>query len=266
MAPKKPKPTPSSSTSTSTSKPAYASISKTPFKNRLALKPYTQTPEAFSAQRVVYFTPYFVVIHDLYPKASVHLLLLPRDERILDLHPFDALADERFLAQVREEVQKCEIMVAKELERRFGSESQQSRARNEALERLLETATATTNDDEGNQEQQEPSLPPPRNWLPYIKSGIHAHPSMSHLHIHIISADMHSPALKHRKHYNSFNTPFFVPLKDFPLPEADVRRHPGREGYLGRELRCWRCGKGFGNKFRLLKEHLEGEWKEWKRE
>jgi len=71
--------------------------------------------------------------------------------------------------------------------------------------------------------------------------------------------------MRHKKHYNSFATPFLVPIEDFPLDEGDVRRHPGREGYLDRELVCWRCGKGFGRKFKELKGHLEEELEEWKR-
>lgn len=96
--------------------------------------------------------------------------------------------------------------------------------------------------------------------------GIHAHPSMAHLHVHVISRDRVNECMKHRKHYNSFATPFLVPLEDFPLETGDVRRHPGREGYLDQELRCWRCGVGFGNQFKKLKAHLDEEFEEWKRE
>lgn len=89
---------------------------------------------------------------------------------------------------------------------------------------------------------------------------------MNHLHIHVISRDHYSDFLKHSKHYNSFNTPFFVDLEAFPLNEHDDRRHPGREGYLKSDLKCWRCGQNFGNKFARLKEHLAVEFEEWKSE
>lgn len=96
--------------------------------------------------------------------------------------------------------------------------------------------------------------------------GVHAVPSMANLHIHVISVDRHSEKLKHRKHYNSFSTPFFVPLEDFPLSAGDERRWPGREGYLKRDFSCWRCGVNFGTGFKKLKDHLEEEFEEWKRE
>lgn len=71
--------------------------------------------------------------------------------------------------------------------------------------------------------------------------------------------------MRHRKHYNSFATPFLVPVEDFPLAEGDERRRPGRGGFLERDLVCWRCGRGFGRGFKGLKEHLEEEFEGWKR-
>lgn len=43
-----------------------------------------------------------------------------------------------------------------------------------------------------------------------IRLGYHAIPSLSLLHLHIVSSDLDSPALKNKKHWNSFATPFFV--------------------------------------------------------
>lgn len=107
------------------------------------------------------------------------------------------------------------------------------------------------------------SLPKGRDWSKEVKVGVHAHPSMNHLHIHVLSVDRFSECMKHRKHYNSFATDFFVPLEDFPLAEDDVRR---KQEYLNQDLKCWRCGKNFGNKFARLKEHLAEEFEEWRKE
>ena len=41
--------------------------------------------------------------------------------------------------------------------------------------------------------------------------GYHAVPSMAQLHLHVISTDFDSPCLKHKKHWNSFTTPYFIP-------------------------------------------------------
>ena len=109
-------------------------------------------------------------------------------------------------------------------------------------------------------------LPEGRDWEDEIMAGVHAGPSMNHLHVHIISKDRHSECLKHRKHYNSFATPFFVRLEEFPLKSDDPRRKPDRGGWLRVDMKCWRCGTNFGNRFVELKRHLEVEFEEWREE
>lgn len=44
-----------------------------------------------------------------------------------------------------------------------------------------------------------------------FKIGYHAEPSMQQVHLHVISTDFNSPSLKTKKHWNSFNTAYFVP-------------------------------------------------------
>lgn len=189
----------------------------------------------------------------MYPKSSIHTLLLPRNESFAAMHPFDAFEDAEFLAQVRIQATKLKIIVAAELRRQYGKFSKLDAPREAVLNGEVEI------------ERQE-DMPVGRDWEKEVMVGVHAHPSMNHLHVHVLSRDRYSECLRHRKHYNSFATRFFVPLEDFPLSEDDVRRHPGREGYLGSDLVCWRCGKGFGNRFARLKEHLKVEFEEWKRE
>lgn len=63
---------------------------------------------------------------------------------------------------------------------------------------------------------------------------------MDHVHLHIISDDLVSDKLKHKKHYNSFHPTlgFFLHLDDvlgwFDLPDAEfkkVRCAPARIAY-----------------------------------
>jgi aprataxin len=186
----------------------------------------------------------------MYPKSSVHTLLLPRSPR-RRLHPFDAFDDPEFLAPIQTETLKLKKLVAKELQRRFGKFSEADKMREAVLNGELEWV-----DDE---------LPRGRDWEHEVIVGVHAHPSMNDLHVHVLSREMFSESLKHRKHYNSFNTPFLVDVADFPLAKDDSRRHPGHAGFMARDLICWRCNKNFGNKFKQLKEHLVSEFDEWKR-
>ena len=217
---------------------------------RDGLLAYIQNPTSFPPSRVIYKNENFVVINDLYPKASIHLLLLPRDPSKYLLHPFIAFEDAAFLNSVKAEAAKAKELAAKELQRRFGSYSASDRTRLTAMD----------------EEPPPTTLPSGRDWAAELMVGVHAHPSMGHLHVHIISKDRHSECLRHRKHYNSFSTPFFVPLANFPLAEDDVRRHPGRAGYLQQDFVCWRCDRSFGNKFSKLKHHLERDFEEWKKE
>ncbi|GAM90617.1 hypothetical protein ANO11243_086620 [Dothideomycetidae sp. 11243] len=240
---KKPKPTPSDL-------PLKSTKPRTHFAGRDGLAAYTSSPDSFGPERVISHNESYVLIHDLYPKATVHTLLLPRDPAKSALHPFDAFTDPVFLAETKAEAAVAVKIAASELRRRYGRFSASEQERIVAMQA----------DDVPDE------LPAGRDWTQHVMVGIHAHPSMNHLHVHVLARDMVSDCVKHRKHYQTFNTPFFVPLDAFPLAEDDPRRHPGRAGYIKRDLVCWRCGKGFGNKFVKLKEHLLEELENWKRE
>lgn len=268
---------PATSTSSSATANFYSRSSikaSKPFHNsRDGLGVYVADPVSFPASRVVYYSDDFVAINDMYPKSSVHTLLLPRSERWNKLHPFDvfpswadvhdtgpeadptaeAEAKIQFLALVQSEALKLKKLVAKELQRKYGKFSAQDSLREAVL------------DGETDWEPTKP-LPEGRDWESEVKVGIHARPSMNHLHIHVLSREMFSECLKHRKHYNSFNTGFFIDVADFPLQDDDKRLHPGTAGFMDSDLRCWRCNKNFGNKFKQLKEHLAEEFEAWKKE
>jgi len=233
--------------------PPRKSHSRNLFSHRDGLGAYILHPEKYDSTRVIFYDSDFVAIHDLYPKSSVHTLLLPRSEKHNLLHPFDAFEDPIFLASVRTQVTKLTALVAKELQRKYGPVSKQDSAREAVLNGEVELA-------EGEE------IPQGRNWEKEVMVGIHAHPSMNHLHIHVLSRDRFSTCLKHRKHYNSFNTGFFVSMDDFPLGADDERRLTSGRNYMEEDMVCWRCGKNFQNKFSNLKDHLAEEFEEWKRE
>ena len=139
-------------------------------------------------------------------------------------------------------------MVAEELRRLFGRDSAAEGSRRAAIEDGAEI------------------VPQGRDWEAEVMVGVHAGPSMSHLHVHVLSRDRVSKSMKHGKHYNSFNTGFFVGLEELPLQKGDVRWRKDRGGGLREDLKCWRCGRGFTNKFAKLKKHLDEEFEEWKKE
>lgn len=222
------------------------------FSGKFGLGLYTHDPVKVSDSQMIYYDKDFVAIHDLYPKASVHALLLSTSDRNLE-HPFDLFEDPVFLKSYQDEVKKLKVIIAAELRRRCGKFSAQDKYREAVLNGDIELADGE-------------ELPKGRDWEKDVMVGVHADPSMAHLHVHVLSVDRCSPCTKNKHHYNSFTTPYFVDVADFPLAPDDDRRHPWRERYLERDLLCWRCGKNFGNKFAKLKRHLEEEFEVWKAE
>lgn len=226
---------------------------------RDGLGAYISHPENDPA--VVEYDDDFVVIRDKYPKASAHLLLIPRGPKLQFQHPLHALSDDpEFLSQVKLRVERLKKLVASELRRLYGQYSASDAPYQSALEELMSLP------DPPPIEERDTQLPQGRDWSLDVIAGAHTHPSMNHLHIHVLSREMHSEWLKHKKHYLSFNTSFLVPLEDFPLDEEkDAKRfHPGDWPHW--DMRCWRCGRNFGNQFKKLKEHIEEEFERWKRE
>ena len=236
-------------------KPALEEYTETIHKNIFAgrdgLGLYLRDPANYGPERVLSYSSEYVVINDLYPKSSVHLLVLSRDSEKNCLHPFEAFKDKAFLEAMQSEVQKVRDIAASELRRKYGAFSLSDKARSEAIN--IDPPLLPT------------ELPAGRDWGKDILSGVHAHPSMGHLHVHVLSVDRSSKCLRHRKHYNSFNTPFLVPLEDFPLAPDDPRWHPGEQAYLKSDLICWKCGDNYGKAFTAFKRHLDVEFESWKR-
>ncbi|XP_074877949.1 aprataxin isoform X2 [Buteo buteo] len=98
---------------------------------------------------------------------------------------------------------------------------------------------------------------PARESLEF-RLGYHAIPSMSQLHLHVISQDFDSPALKTKKHWNSFTTDYFLNSQDViemvrSKGKVMVKDHVSE--LLKLPLRCHRCKKQLST-IPQLKEHL----------
>ncbi|KAF2358812.1 Transposase type 1 [Trinorchestia longiramus] len=93
-----------------------------------------------------------------------------------------------------------------------------------------------------------------------FRLGYHAIPSMAQVHMHVISDDFDSPCLKTKKHWNSFNTKYFVDseqvISDLRT-DGRVRECPASDGkrLLETPLRCHKCSFQPAN-VPKLKQHI----------
>ena len=181
-----------------------------------------------------------VLIFDKYPKAQVHLRLLPKWIAHREIHPHDSFQDPKFLAMVRREaVYGLEIAV-----------------------NLLRCRMITDLQQLGMSAQDACHHLTGRDLSKAFQVGIHAGPSQFELHIHIISRDMHLKDKYSDGHYNSFTTEFFVPLNSYPLPwnSRIYNNEYQRDNLHRKKLPCFRCGRNFGKDWDALRIHLAEEW------
>ncbi|KAM7009182.1 aprataxin isoform 2-T2 [Tautogolabrus adspersus] len=95
-----------------------------------------------------------------------------------------------------------------------------------------------------------------------FRKGYHAIPSMSHVHLHVISQDFDSPCLKNKKHWNSFTTDYFIESHDvIQMLETDgrVAVKEGTSELLKLPLRCHMCRRELPT-IPALKEHLKSHF------
>ncbi|XP_006881311.1 PREDICTED: aprataxin [Elephantulus edwardii] len=95
-----------------------------------------------------------------------------------------------------------------------------------------------------------------------FRLGYHAIPSMSHVHLHVISQDFDSPCLKNKKHWNSFNTEYFLDSQAVIKMVQEAGRvtvGDGMSELLKLPLRCHECQQLLPS-IPQLKEHLRKHW------
>ncbi|OAX30901.1 hypothetical protein K503DRAFT_658986, partial [Rhizopogon vinicolor AM-OR11-026] len=178
-----------------------------------------------------------LTVFDAFPKSIFHLLVIPRIKP-----PFSA----RHLADLRSLLQ-CKTDVAKELLMNLNEEANKVKMMIE--EEMMKRYKF--------------------KWD--IWMGFHPISSMEHLHLHVLSADLCSPKLKLKKHFNSFhpNLGFFLHLKDvlswFDADPSYYRRMVklDRSQYepllRDGDLCCWRCDRALGS-MPKLKAHLQDDF------
>lgn len=188
---------------------------------------YLATHAAEYPDHVFYYNDEFVIVYDGFPKAQVHLLIVPRDLSVR--HTGHLLG------------------------------------RTEFVDRLHTLATQVIS----HLSHQLPEKT--------FQAGVHAIPSMPLFHLHILSRDLESSALRRCAHWNAMATQFFVPLSmlktivrtvepdpkalDFYDWQAYVYKKSAEEyiNLLNEPVHCNRCLKNFSRNITELKKHIAEE-------
>jgi aprataxin len=184
-----------------------------------SLLSYLKNPENHP-DAVIIHTDELVVIKDKFPKAQLHLLVLPRQS-----------------IQNPSHLQKQHLSLVKNMEQM---------ALNLASQWMAKGTSINFGSVPGLNSTQ-------------VLIGFHAIPSMTQLHLHVISNDFNSVALKTKKHWNSFTTPFFIPTSQIieKLTSGDSISFEKSvyEAYIDGPMKCHRCGALQSN-MPNLKSHI----------
>ncbi|CUF39041.1 mRNA-decapping enzyme DcpS, putative [Bodo saltans] len=166
-----------------------------------------------------------LIVNDAYPKATVHMLVLPRDSNVQSLNDLN-----------RNHVDL--LLDMKKIANDYISWSRSNVGASSSTSSVWTTRP--------------------------FAMGFHAIPSLPMLHMHVMTLDLHcSPRVKKRAHYNSFATRFFLPIdhviedvrrNGFVTINQDVEtlHQYERQPYV-----CLWCGSNAFSQLPALKEHIK---------
>ncbi|KIK59736.1 hypothetical protein GYMLUDRAFT_44172 [Collybiopsis luxurians FD-317 M1] len=209
--------------------------------NLFILRTYAQkAPSSIPPSILFSSSPNTLTIFDAFPKSIFHFLVLPRLQSELSTGVNEKDLDSlRTLLASDKQTARCILNAlkddAKEIKRQIEEE-------------MMKKYKFT--------------------WPIWI--GFHGAPSMHHLHLHVLSSDLCSPKLKHKKHYNSFHPKLgsFLHIDEVlswfdgessyyeEMSRLDEKAY---EKLLKEDLACWQCESPMKN-IPTLKDHLQEEW------
>ena len=86
-----------------------------------------------------------------------------------------------------------------------------------------------------------------------FRCGFHARGSLLRVHMHVISQDFVSDQLKTQKHFNNFNTPYFIDVQTLITCLTEDGHIPSTwendaDKWLDTDIKCHKCHKTFTSK------------------
>ncbi|PPQ78093.1 hypothetical protein CVT25_015627 [Psilocybe cyanescens] len=210
------------------------------------LRTYAQAaPETLPASILFKHSPKNITIFDAYPKSIFHFLILPRVQEPLKLTASTLDSLRTLLNAGNRELAKQVVTALAEEARVIKREIQEEMVQRYGFK-----------------------------WD--VWTGFHAAPSMHHIHLHVLSADLCSEKMKHKKHYNTFHPKlgFFLHIDDVlswfdsePTYYSKLIKDfkPSKyEPILKEKLLCFHCNAEMKN-IPTLKAHLQEEWNKLER-
>lgn len=205
------------------------------------LNPYIIDPDLHS--EVIFYDQNVSVVVDRYPKSVVHFLVLPRSSDLTYQTPFAIIANKTVVDMLNPYVLRAQLFAAMHL-------------------KAIKTGSSHNIEFPSDIADWYDYQP----FISRIRAGFHAVPSMTNLHIHIISNDLNSPSTKRINHYNSFATIFFIPFPGQPGSDREKTESPSKLLAICHytPLQCVFCQQHF-DQMNALKWHLKEEFDQWKK-
>ncbi|QLG70698.1 hypothetical protein HG535_0A06400 [Zygotorulaspora mrakii] len=202
---------------------------------KLALQDYIKNPEGHKNEVIIYDEE-AVIIKDQFPKSAYHLLVLTRNPLVSRRHPTIGLTYD-IKEELKPYVEIAQDYIYQEFTKKY---------------KVLNSGCFFENDDE--------LLDKDSFVENFIQVGIHSVPSMTNMHIHVMTKDFHSIRLKNKKHYNSFTTYFWIDWDSLPLNKIPDSKETEKKYLRDHDMISVYNGENFDNKFSKLKQHISDEF------
>ncbi|KXN82061.1 Aprataxin [Leucoagaricus sp. SymC.cos] len=208
-----------------------------------------------------------LTIYDAYPKSIFHFLVLPRVLSPTTPTPSATASPQSATATSDLVIPSPSVADLSSLRILLNSKDVSKEQAKQVILSLKEDATRLKDEIEQEMEKRYGFI-----WDVWI--GFHGTPSIEHIHLHVLSADLCSDRMKNKKHYNSFHPKlgFFLHIDEVlawfeavPSYYQDMAKLPRKEfeNLLKNPLICFRCGVESKN-MPSLKAHLQKEWEKLK--
>lgn len=213
--------------------------------NQNILYEYVRRPSLYP-HAILYNDENCVIIKDAYPKALIHLLLIPKESFLIKHSVREFVPSDLPKLQI---LHKTAKQFVHSIKRHLHEEKEAVSEKEIEGERLFQPFLQDIT--EINKRQS----------IGDFLYGYHVIPSLHPIHLHIITSDFTSSYLKTKKHWNSFTTDYFLPsdrVEELLSQNIEIRSvysEANAENRLKEKMICHVCNCSIST-IPELKRHL----------